>query len=120
MLSREQILAAKEPPAGTIAIPEWGGDVGIRRLSALEIRELRKDNPGEDTIESLARFAAQVLCDDRGDRLFSDAQAPELESRGWTVLLAIAKKANHLNGGTAEAREEIRKNSESGSTSETT
>ena len=112
MLNGQQILAACEPPAGTVDVPEWGGSVGIRRLSAAEVRGLRTDNEGEDNLRSLARFVGLVLCDELGRRLFDDASFGQLESRGFAALLRISREAQRLNAMTSDERETIGKNSE--------
>jgi len=110
MLSREEIDAAMEPPAGVVPMPEWGGDVGIRRLSAQELVELRGQPDDADTVESLAKLAARVMCNQSGARLYAADEWPRLMSRGLDLLLRVAKEAQRLNLMSKDAREELRKN----------
>ena len=119
MLNAEQIKAAVEPPAGSIDVPESGGKVGVRRLSAGELKDLRTWDYSDD-IAATCRFLHWALCDASGRRLFQrmDDPAAEVaqawecfEHRGYGVMLRVAEEAQRLNLLTAASREELRKNS---------
>ena len=107
MLNREQLLAAREPIAGTVNVPEWGGEVGIRRMTAAEIVAMRDGGVG-DGIEWLCRFLASVLCDAAGEPLFAADDWQQLESRGLETLMTVSKQAQKLNG--IGAAEQVEKN----------
>lgn len=120
MLNAEQIKAAREPPAGIVKVPEWGGEVSVRRLTAAEVEELRTWDFTADDVAANFRFLHWVLCDERGERLFTRKATAEEEiaearavfaDRAYTVLLRIAEEAMRLNTLTKESREELRKNS---------
>jgi|WetSurMetagenome_2_1015567.scaffolds.fasta_scaffold26577_4 hypothetical protein len=110
MLSREQILVAKETLAGTIAVPEWGGDVGVRRLSAAEVVAMRDAADEGNQIDWVAGFLGSVLCDDAGAALFPGDDWRQLKTRSIETLLRLSKEAQRLNGIGAEATEAARKN----------
>lgn len=125
MLKREEILAAQEPPADVLDLSEWGGKVGIRRLTAQEVVDLRNlTSEGEDAEKegypSLCRLVALFLCDDKGTRLFADDEAHLLMSRGADLLRRIVQQGLEKNQLTKESRDDLRKNSESGQISGST
>ena len=121
MLSRDDILTLTEKPIGTITIPEWSGEIGLRALSAQELVDMREAIEGEDGDQSaiLNRFcktAAVLISDADGKRLFSDADAIGLRTRGLAILTRIITEGKRLNGIGEDAVRATEKNSESGPT----
>jgi len=110
MLNRDQIIAAVEKPAGRLTIEEWGGEIGIRHLTVAEVAALRETQSGDDTLDGIARFAAMLICDESGGRIFQDDDIEALKTRGLDILMRIAEAGRDLNGMTEKAREELRKN----------
>ncbi len=111
MLTKDAILGLVEKPVAMLNVPEWGGDVGIRALSAAEMLDLgnRPDNE-EKGLESLARFCALVVCDENGKRVFSAGDVPSLMQRGAVILARIQQAALDANILTKETREAAEKN----------
>lgn len=122
MLTREEILRLSErpPTIEAVEVPEWGGTVHVRAMTckekdAFEASRIRRGKDGKD-VPNLAnlrgRFAALVLCDEKGNRLFGDDDAGmlgDLESCGMERVLAVAQR---LNGLTEESVKEAEGNSE--------
>lgn len=101
-LSREEIIAAINTRASEttpVDVPEWGGDVLIRRLSAADAE--RSGMTGDQkTPELVARVIAMSLVDDAGERLFSEADVAELAKVDVAVaarVFAACVKANGLS-----------------------
>jgi len=116
MLSKEAIAAVRDCQVKEIDVPEWGGMVGIRKLSFAEVMDFQnaKDKLADDNANSISLFLVKTLCDESGNRLFGDNEVKLLESRNYDVLLRLAKAVNEHNGLTGETREETEKNSASG------
>jgi hypothetical protein len=123
MLDRNAILTVADLPVAGVEVPEWGeGEiVYVRALSACEAEEKLK---GIDKLSNFhGRFAALVLCDPAGNRIFQDADADALGRKSLAALRRICDVAQEHNGMTEKSREETEKNSEtiragsSGSTS---
>lgn len=86
MLSKNAILACDDRNVKTVSVPEWGGDVGIRVLSGLE-RDLFEALFTEKKTDLFkVKFVACSLCDDKGDRLFTDAEVKALAEKSGKVI----------------------------------
>lgn len=108
-LTRDQILDAADLATKTVPVPEWGpGDeVHVRTLSGLDAEGLKDIEKGGNF---LGQFAAMVLCDADGLRLFTDDEALMLGGKNNDVLRRICEAAQELNGMTEKAHEETGKN----------
>lgn len=117
-LTKEQILGQTgDRPVRAVEVPEWGGTVYVRTLKAVErdafeaenARAARKQD-GSQLVNLRARLAALTVCDESGQRLFSDIDAVELGQRSGAVLDRIFDAATSLNGMGPAAVEEARGN----------
>ena len=120
-LTKAQILAAKDIETETVAVPEWGGEVRVRGLSAAErdgFEEQVVKREGKRTRVILkdvrAKLAALCMVDEDGVRMFSDAEVGELTRKSAAALERVFKVAQRLSGITDDDVEELEKNSESG------
>ncbi len=95
-LTREQILAARRNrKPHRFEVPEWGGDVFIRVLSAEDQLALA-DN--ENPTEAPIRVLLCSLVSEDGERLFADEDFAELVQEDWPVIMRVFAEAAHLNG----------------------
>lgn len=99
-LDRNSIVGAEDTPIKMINVPEWGGDVYVKRPSIRErdslgelsrqFLELKVDSKGKQSTEFVRTEASEkafasfrlktvgfALCDEKGKRLFHD---DEIES----------------------------------------
>ena len=108
-LTRDEILDALDLPTKVVQVPEWGpgGIVYVRTLTGLEV-EATKDIADQPNF--LGCFAAAVLCDETGKRLFTDEDAAALGGKSHAMLIHICEEAQELNGLTKTAREKTEKN----------
>ena len=124
-LTREQIMAADDLPREKVTIPEWGGDVTIRTMTAFEkdafeLASLK--NPGADAEVNYSNFRLRllqlVIVDDKGNRLFGDEPA-DLEALGSKssqaidLLWPVAARLNGLDDADTEKNSEIPESSSS-------
>jgi len=119
MLTRDQILKAKDLPVRKVDTPEWGNGthVFVRSFGAEEAESLAdwgKDEDGESLPNTLGRFAALLVCDEFGDRIFKDEDAGKLGKKNPKVLERIMDKGLEHNGMNKKAAEDLEKNSGSG------
>lgn len=121
ILGKAEILAARDLIIERVDVPEWGGTVCVRSISAkerglIEAAAARfKESKGKD--DSFARtftlrFAGMALCDEQGKRLFSDSEIEQLAERNAAVVARVAEVAQRLAGMTREDIEALAKNSE--------
>lgn len=115
LLTAAEILAAEDVRLEQVPVPEWGGDVYIRNLTgrALDAYQFSlADEKGElDFTDRRAKLLARCLCDDKGKRLFSEAQIEALSGKSGDVLdrlFVIAERHNKLD---RDSREALGKNS---------
>jgi len=112
-LSKTDILNAKDANIATVAVPEWGGDVCIRVMSvgerdAYECEWLGKQDKGVENFRS--KLLARCLCDEDGNRLFTDAEVEELSKKSIHVMERLFKKAIEHNAIAQSDVEEAAKN----------
>jgi len=96
-LTADSILAVEDLKPVPHNIPEWGGQVFIRQLSAaegLELAELIGDKPKG----SNAKVVLFCLCDASGKRLFHDHQMKAMQSKSMKVLNRTANECLKVNG----------------------
>ena len=118
MLTRDDILAKDDLPVERVSVPEWGGHVYVRTLSARERDAFEaaqliqgKRRVRLDLQDVRARFAALVICDQHGKPLFTHHDIPKLTSKSAAALNRIYEAGQRLNGMTDEDFEELAKNS---------
>jgi hypothetical protein len=119
-LTREAILACTDVQIKPVRVEAWGGDVYVRSLTGAErdkwessnvIRD-RKSGTYDVKIENLrARLVTLSVCDDKGVRLFTDADVKEIGQKNAAVLAQLYDVAAKLSGITKEDLDDIAKNS---------
>lgn len=95
-LTREQILAARrDRKPHRFEVPEWGGDVFIRVLSAQDQMQLAE---GTEQADMPVKVLVHSLVDEDGARLFTDDDFAELAAEDWPIIMRVFQEAAHLNG----------------------
>jgi hypothetical protein len=121
LLTREALLAPESLPVEAVAVPEWGGTVHVRVLTgaerdAFEAANTRIVGRGRDRkIEAnlanyRARLAVLVCCDEHGQRIFQDDDAPLLGRKSAAGLDRIVEAAHRLNGMREDSMEQAEGN----------
>ena len=123
MLDRETMLAAMRGPIAEIAVPEWGGEVGIRRLSAADLVAFRatiKEADGSDgaNLDAAATLLAMALCGDDGKPFLTADEIKQWDAQQMPLLNRLAEQVNVHNGIDKASVEDLEKNSASGEKSE--
>jgi hypothetical protein len=118
IIDKGAILQARKRRVEKVETPE--GTLFVRSLTVGEKSRYEAGNytlKGGKPVLSLetaeARFAALVLSDEDGKRLFSDEDAAQLQHVEAGRLEPALKAARRLNGMTDESAEEARGNSSS-------
>lgn len=98
-LDRNSILNANDLKRETVACPEWGGDVIIQEIGAIDRDRLWPvlvDETGKnDPINVAGKVLVRCIVDEAGERLFTNEDAEELGKRSPTVinrLFAVAER----------------------------
>ena len=114
MLDKKTILGAKDLPTEAVDVPEWGGQVIVRTLSGLEKNVWESGNLVGNKVNlrnMTARLCAICIVDEKGKRLFSDADAESLGRKSAKALERVFDVAQRLNGMGADDIKEMAKNS---------
>ena len=119
ILNKQDILQARDVKIEKVEVPEWGGTVFVRSLSAAErglIEEAAakfKESKGKDSFARMftVKFASLTICDEEGNRLFDDKDLAALQQKNAAAVARVAEAAQKLSGFTKEDLEELEKNS---------
>lgn len=118
-LTKDQIFAADDMGMLKLAVPEWGGDVYIRVMTvgerdAYENEWQRKRETGVDDFRT--KFLVRCLVDEKGNRLFDNADVARLSQKSARVMNRVWLAAMEHNNLSEQSIEELAKNSEPGPT----
>jgi hypothetical protein len=97
-LTKDQILAARDLDQEEVEIPSLGGSVFVRTMTAGERDRWEAAYLKEPGKNIRARLAAATVCDEAGQRLFTDADAEALGGKSAIVLDRIFDVAARLCG----------------------
>jgi len=115
-LTRDQILAAPDLKTESVPVPEWGGEVLVRMMTASERDDFEAKlfvGEGEkrrvNQKDFRARLCAIVLVDDKGERLFKVDDVELLGRKSAAALERVFEVAQRINGLGEKAVEEAKK-----------
>jgi len=108
---RSRILAADDIKIEKVAIPEWGGDYYIKIISGTD-RDAFEDSYAEQKMKAFrVRFLVLCLCDEKGERLFTETEIPQLGEKSAAVLDRLFAECMKLNRFSKEDVDDLAKNS---------
>lgn len=93
-LSRDDIL--KRPDLVSVDVPEWGGEVLLRPLSAKASMAIIGDDQPQSAVA--AKLIVASLVDASGERLFSDDDVTIVEDLAAKAVLGLSREIMRLNG----------------------
>ena len=116
-LTRDEILAATDLPREEVEVPEWGGSVLVRGLTAKERVDLASrmvttegEIDNQQAIELQTLIPALCMIDDDGQRLFSDGDVALLGEKSSQALNRVFEVAQKLSALTPAASKAAEKN----------
>jgi hypothetical protein len=115
-LSREAILAAQDTRTKTVDVPEWGGEVIIRSLTAgwrnqFEADMLEAHRQGRQVPADLsARMVIASLVDEAGAELFTLDDVKAMSAKNANVMTRLHDAIVELNALPAAAVEVLKGN----------
>jgi uncharacterized protein YnzC (UPF0291/DUF896 family) len=119
-LNREAIFAVSDIKTEDVFVPEWGGAVKVKGLTARErdeyetsIVQSRGKNVEINRRNIRAKLVVMTVVDDAGNRLFGDTDLKALGEKSAAAIDRLFGVAQRLSGLTAEDEEDLAKNSES-------
>lgn len=112
VLDRKSILAADDVRKEKIAVPEWKGDVFLRVLTGTDRDRFEESYADQKMKAFRIRFLLLALCDEDGERLFSDDEADILGKKSSVVINRLFEAGWKLNAFTQEAVDALGEDSE--------
>lgn len=114
-LKRDDILKAQDILTEKVPVPEWGGDVCVKGMTGTERDAFESSivsSNGKKTSVNMvnirAKLAAQTICDENGERLFTDADDVKvLGAKSATALQRVFEVAQRLSGIGDDAIQEL-------------
>src|SRR5215471_2388356 len=107
-LSREEILRAADLPTEDVDVPEWGGSVRVRALTAADrdrIEGEQADASGPARFHNFrARLVARAAVDGAGRPLFGEDDVHALAQKSAVALDRVFTAVLRMNGLTASAQ----------------
>lgn len=122
MLTRDAILGASDIEIETVDVPEWGGSVRVKGLTAsqrdkYERSLIQTNSKGKSELtlaNARARLVALTVVDDDGGLMFSDADVLTLGTKSAAAMDRIYGVASRLAGLSDDDMDELVGNSEAG------
>jgi len=116
MLTRDQILAAPDLKTEAVSVPEWGGEVLLRMMTASERDDFEAklftgegDKRRVNQTNFRARLCAICLVDEKGERMFKVEDVELLGRKSATALERVFEVAQRINGLGEKAVDEAKK-----------
>lgn len=115
---REQILNSSDMESEAIALPDWGdGPFYVRAMTGNERDDFESSLSGVggrvNTKHIRAKLVCKTLCDENGNRIFTDADIAAVGNKSARMLDRVFAVACRLSGIGKDDVEEMSKNSES-------
>ena len=119
ILTREQIQAVDDLRSRIVQVdvPEWGGSVNIRPMDVRELDEYSNDamrSKATGMRDFRTRLVAYCLCDEQGNRLFTEKDIDALAGKSGTVMDRLYRACDELNDIGPKKIEDIAGNSPAG------
>jgi hypothetical protein len=117
-LTREAVLQTKDLARDPVEVPEWGGSIYVRCLTAWEGVRFNKAHyhivdgkevPNPETFH--AGLVAACACDADGNLLFSEADVEALAQKSAVALGRVVVAALRVNKLDRQSQEFLEKNS---------
>jgi len=120
MLSKADIINVNDQVVELVEVPEWGGSVLVRSISAAERGRIEadlaayKDSHKNDAVVRMfnARLAALAICEQDGKPSFSVNDVEMLAQKSARAISRVAAVAQRLAGLTKADMDALEKNLE--------
>lgn len=115
LLTRDTILAAQDVKYETVTVPEWGGDVRVRAISAAARDDLEQAAYAAQVAKQpfrnmRARMVALCVIDAEGKPVFTDADVDALGNKSAAALDRVYAVAARLNAMSNQDIDDLQKN----------
>jgi hypothetical protein len=107
-LTAKEILEVNDLQVTVVDVPEWGGSVRLRPMTAEEAIEYNETGDPSSKKHAAVRLAALCIVDEDGDPMFTPDQVAVLSKKSLAAFMRVQRVAMEINGlntkGAAEAK----------------
>jgi len=114
VLTRDDILQAKDIKIELVPTPGWGGEVYVKGLNGAERDKfegsliiMRGKDKQMNMANIRAKLASMSICDEKGKRLFNENDVQALSQKSASELQRVFAVAQRLSGISDEDVEEL-------------
>lgn len=111
ILTKTQILEASDIDVREVPVPEWGGSVLVKSLSAGQVERIQLRMKGKGLRGVTAAMLAMAIVDEQGNRLFKETDIDALSKKSIQACQRVLKAVQEQNGLDNQAIKEMAKNS---------
>ena len=97
-LTAAEILEADDLKIVEVDVPEWGGVVRLRPMSAEEVIAFNEVNKDASKKHAAVRVTATCLVNEDGTPMFTQAQIDKLSKKSLAAFMKIQRVAMKING----------------------
>ena len=105
ILTKDEILKANDLASEVVSVPEWGGDVLVRGMTGAErdkfeasIVQMKGRDQVVNMVNVRAKLASMTICDEKLNRIFTEADVKELSLKSAHALQRVFVVAQKLSG----------------------
>jgi hypothetical protein len=109
MTLRERVLAS-ELKTGTVNVPEWGGEVGIREMSVEQRVKFAMDFMKAPALTTASMVIDNTFDPETGKPVFEKTDRDTLIKKGGKPVQALSDAIIDLSGMSPKAEAELEKN----------
>ena len=117
MILGKAVLTTSALARETVPVPEWGGDIILRELSARELSDVAarkkaiKDDAPNALLDFLSHYIGYAWINEDGTHVLAADEVDSLLDQPLNVLTTLVEVAGRLSGDLPGAAEEAKKNS---------
>lgn len=101
-VGREDVLQASDRIVELVEVPEWGGHLYVRNMTALERVEYDRWNLGTagqpDMTGMRVKGVIMCACDEKGDRLFTPEDYESLSQKDGAAITRVFLAVMRISG----------------------
>jgi len=99
LLSKSDILKARDFKMREVEVPQWGGSVMIKTLSSKDKGAFEQKTTADklDLSTIMAEYCALIICDEDGKQLFTREDVEQLAEKSAAALELVFNEGRDLN-----------------------
>ncbi len=110
LTNAEEIISSEDFRYQDVEVPEWGGTVRIRSLSAKQRDTLARKIKADGESEASEMMVVMCVVDEAGRRIFEFKDIERLKGKSTVPIARIVRALGELTGGTGKPTKEFEEN----------